>query len=79
MLDAHTGAMSFRTAPSVQHRIGWMRRPSLSKMHDVEAATIVDLDASVFVQSVLLVEAQAGAMETTVSSRLEHGGSFVLL
>ena len=29
--------------------------------------------------SMLLVEGQADAMETTVSSRLEHGGSFVLL
>ena len=46
---------------------------------DVEAETIVDLDASGVVQSTLLVEGQADAMDTTVSSRLEHGGSFVLL
>ena len=31
-LVALTGAMSFRTAPSVQHRIEWMRRSSPSKM-----------------------------------------------
>ena len=35
---------------------------------DVEAETIVDLDASGVVQSTLLVE-QADAMDTTVSSR----------
>ena len=46
---------------------------------DVEAETTLELDASGVVQSMLLVEEQADAMETTVSSRLEHGGSFVLL
>ena len=43
---------------------------------DVEAETIVDLDASGVVQSMLLVEGQADA-ETKVSSRLEHGGVFL--
>ena len=46
---------------------------------DVGAETILDLDVSVVVQSMMLVEEQADAMETTVSSRPEHGGSFVLL
>ena len=46
---------------------------------DMEAATIAVLDASVVVQSMLLAEEQADAMETTVSSCLEHGWSFVLL
>ena len=46
---------------------------------DVEAKTIVDLDASGVVQSTLLVGEQADAMDTTVSSRLEKGESFVLL
>ena len=40
---------------------------------DVEAATIVDLDASDVVQSILLVGDQADASETTVSNRLENG------
>ena len=39
---------------------------------DVEAATIVDLDASGVVQSTLLVEGQADAMDTTISSPLEN-------
>ena len=46
---------------------------------DVEAETILDFDGSVVVQSMLLVEGQADSMETTVSSRPEHGGLFVLL
>ena len=46
---------------------------------DVEAAIIVDLDASGVVQSTLLAEGQADAMDTTVSSRLKNGESFVLL
>ena len=46
---------------------------------DVEAATIVDLHASGVVQSTLLVGEKADATETTVSSRLENGESFVLL
>ena len=50
-------AMSFRTAPSVQHWIGWMSRSSLSKM-PTWTATIVDLDASGVVQSTLLVESR---------------------
>ena len=46
---------------------------------DVEAATSVELDASGVVQSVLLVEGQADAMDTTASSCLENKESFVLL
>ena len=45
----------------------------------VEDADVLDLDASGVVQRMPLVEEQADAMETTVSSRLEHGGSFALL
>ena len=41
---------------------------------DVEAETILDLDVSGVVQ-----RGQTNAMETTVSSRLKHGASSVLL
>ena len=46
---------------------------------DVEAATIVDFNASDVVQSMLVVGEQANATETTVSSRPENEESFVLL
>ena len=66
-LVALTGAVSFRTAPSVQHTDWTDGTVVCVEDADVEAETILELDASGVVQRVLLVKEQADAMETTNS------------